>query len=99
MPCQGKHFSSRRPPFPGPLLLRGGGRADYLLMAALSRAYPPALVAGESLAHPWCIPCAYGPLTLTLRWRLAAVLPVSLERARWAPRQAPPSHPFVDGCR
>src|ERR1035441_3811770 len=97
MPCQGKHFSSRRPPFPGPLLLRGGGRADYLLMAALSRAYPPALVAGESLAHPLCIPCAYGPVTLTLRWRLPADLPVSRERSHWSHNHPPPSHPSAGG--
>src|ERR1022692_4194984 len=97
MPCQGKHFSSRRPPFPGPLLPRGGGRADYLLMAALSRAYPPALVAGESLAHPLGIPCAYRPLTLTLRWRLPADPPVSREQSHWSHNRPPPSHPSADG--
>src|ERR1035441_358771 len=97
MPCQGKHFSSRRSPFPGPLLPRGGGRADYLLMAALSRAYLPALVAGESPVHPLCTPCAYGPITLTLRCRPPADLLVSRERSRWSPGQAPPSHPSADG--
>src|ERR1039458_6779880 len=99
MPCQGKHFSSRRPPFPGPLLPRGGGRADYLLMAALSRAYPPVLVAGESPVHPLCTPCAYRPVTLTLRWRLPAVLSVSPGQSRWSPDQTPPSHPSADELR
>ena len=31
---------------------------------------PPALLGNRSLAHPLYTPCAYGPLTLPIRWRL-----------------------------
>src|ERR1039458_4985843 len=48
---------------------------------------PPALVAGESPVHPLCTPCAYGPITLTLRCRLPAVLPVFREQSGASPRQ------------
>ena len=38
---------------------------------------PPALLGNRSLVHPLYTPCAYGPLTLPIRWRLPAALRVS----------------------
>src|ERR1035441_6685478 len=82
-------FPVGRPPLPVPLLPRRRGRPIHPLMAVWSCIPPSALVGGESPVHPLCTPCAYGPVTLTLRWRLPAVLPVYRGRSRWSPEQTP----------